>query len=180
MDRGMFKQCLTNHASGVCLLAAPSALDEARQTTSITPQSVRKALSMARDMFPYVVVDTDHNYGEEQAQALFQSNVILIVMRLEFTALRHVRRTLSYFETLGITTDRVCLVVNRYRKAKELKISQVEESLGLRVIHTIPDDPGTVTRANNKGVPFVLDRPSAPVSRCLVDVSRSVNGAYPT
>lgn len=177
MDMRMFDQCLANHPSGVRLLAAPDSIDDA---TQVTPQSVRKALSMARDVFSYVVVDMDHTYGDVQAQSLFQSNVILLVMRLEFAALRHVRRTLSYLKKLGITTDRVCLVVNRFRKSKELRISQVEDALGIRVKHTIPDDPRTVARANNKGVPFVLDRPSAAVSRSLVDVSSSVNGAYPS
>ena len=53
------------------------------------------------------------------------------------------------------------LVVNRYGQPKEVPASKAEEALGLKIAHYIPDDPKTVNRANNNGVPLVLESPSA-------------------
>jgi MinD-like ATPase involved in chromosome partitioning or flagellar assembly len=47
----------------------------------------------------------------------------------------------------------------------------------MRIAWYIPDDPKTVNRANNNGVPFVLESPSAKVSKLITQLAFSVNGA---
>jgi MinD-like ATPase involved in chromosome partitioning or flagellar assembly len=42
----------------------------------------------------------------------------------------------------------------------------------------VPDDPKTVNRANNNGVPMVLEAPSAKVSRSLAKLAANVNGRH--
>jgi pilus assembly protein CpaE len=175
MDRSMFQQCLTAHPSGVHLLASPGSYSD---VSRVTPQGIRKALTMARGMFPYVVVDLDHSYREEHAQVLYQSDVILLVLRLDIMSLRQTRRILGYLEQLGIASERVRLAVNRYRWQKELAVSQMERALDCKIRYFIPDDPKSIKRANNNGVPVVLARPGAKVSKCLMDVAQQVNGRH--
>lgn len=175
MDAQMFEQCFAQHSSGVHLLAAPGTY---REVQSVTPQDLRKALSMARDMFAYLVIDLDHSYRKEQIQALLQSDIVLIVLRLDFTALLHTQRALHFLKEIGIDTHRIRLIVNRYRRPKELRVSQVEDSLKMKVTYFVPDDPKTIIRANNKGIPVVLFKPRARVSRSIVEIAMSVNGAH--
>ena len=177
MDRCMFEQCFVRHSSGVHLLAPPGTYAD---VGVVTPQGVRKALSMSRAMFPYVVVDLDHSYRREQAQALYQADVILLVLQLDFTSLRQSRRTLGYIEQLGIGFNQVRLVVNRYGRPKELPVFRVEEALGIKAQHFIPDQPRSVNRANNNGVPVILERPTAKVSKSIVELAMSVNGLHAT
>lgn len=174
MDCSMFRNCFARHANGVHLLAAPSRLADVKH---VTPEGVRKTLSLARSMFPYVVVDLDHTYDEPQAQVLYQADVVLLVMRLEFTALRQTRRALDYLSSIGVPTERIRLVINRYRRPRELRIKQAEDALGLKVEFYVPDDPKRVGRANNRGIPIVLESPRARVSRSIVNIAASVNGA---
>ena len=133
---------------------------------------------MARDMFPYLVIDLDHSYRREQTQALLQSDIVLIVLRLDFTALLHTQRTLHFFKEIGVDTHRIRLIVNRYRRPKELRVSQIEDSLKMKVSYFVPDEPKTIIRANNKGIPVVLFKPNARVSRSIVEIAMSVNGAH--
>ena len=127
-------------------------------------------------MFPYVVIDLDHTFAPEQVQALRQADVVVLVLRLDFTSLRNARRALDYLEQLGIDKDRVRVVVNRYGQAKEVPAGKAEEALGVKIAHYVPEDAETVNRANNNGVPVVRDSPSAQVSRSLTNLAASVNG----
>jgi pilus assembly protein CpaE len=175
MDRVMFERSLSRHASGVHLLAAPRTLADVAQ---VTPEGVRQALAVARSQFPYVVADLDHSFREEQLLLLRQADVILVVLRLDFTALRNTQRTLEYLAQLGIPTDRVRLVVNRYGQPKEVPAAKAEEALGVKIAHYVPDEPKTVNRANNSGVPVVLESPRASVSRSVTKLAISVNGRH--
>ncbi|MBI3466972.1 MAG: hypothetical protein HY000_28490 [Planctomycetes bacterium] len=175
LDRCMFEQLFVQHPSGVHLLASPRTFGE---ISDVTVEGVHQALLMARQLFPHVLVELDGSFGKEQVEAIHQANVILIVFRLDFPSLRNTRRALDYLDEMGVESERVWLVVNRYRQPKELRPAKVQDVLGRRVFLYIPDDPKTVNRANNKGVPVVLERPSARVSRCFAQLASSVNGQY--
>jgi pilus assembly protein CpaE len=175
MDRVLLERSLVRHESGVHLLAPPRTLAD---VAFVTPEGVDQALNLARAVFPYVVVDIDHGYREVQVRAIRQADVILLVIRLEFAALRNTRKALDHLEQLGIDKNRVRLVVNRYGQPKEVPVAKAEEALGVKVFHLVPDDPRAVIRANNNGVPFVLEAPSARVSKNVTRLAMSINGAH--
>jgi pilus assembly protein CpaE len=169
----MFERSLVRHASGVHLLAAPRAFADVRH---VTPDGVRQAVNVARTLFPYVVADLDHSFREEQLQVVRQADLILLVLRLDFNALRHGQRCVDYLRDLGISQERLRLVVNRYGQPKEVPHTTAEGALGMKIAHYVPDDPRTVNRANNSGVPAVLEYPRARVSRSIARLAASVNG----
>jgi pilus assembly protein CpaE len=173
MDRVMFERSLARHSSGVHLLAPPRTFAD---VAHVKPEGVRQALTLARAMFPYVVVDLDHSFREEQVQVLRQANVILLVLRLDFTSLRNTHRALHYLTDLGIDRELIQVVANRYGQPREVPVAKAEEALGRKIAHTIPDDPKTVNAANNNGVPVVLEAPSAKVSKYLTRLAAGVNG----
>ena len=177
VDRVLFDRTLTRHECGIHLLAPPRTLAD---VAHVTLEGVRQALSQAQAAFPYVVVDVDHTFGAEQTIALQEANVVLMVLRLDFTSLRNSRRALEHLEQIGVSRERVRLVVNRHGQPKEVPASKAEEALGLKITHYIPDDAKTVNRANNNGVPLILEAPSAKVSKCLISLAASVNGQHKT
>src|SRR5439155_19691086 len=120
---------LVRHASGVSLLAPPRTFADAIHATS---EGIRQTLALARYLFPYVVIDLDHSFREEQVQALRQADTILLVLRLEFTCLRNMRRVLDYLRQLGLNLERMRLVVNRYGQAEEVPAATAEEARGLK------------------------------------------------
>jgi pilus assembly protein CpaE len=173
MDRIMLNRSLVRHSSGVHLLAPPRSFGDVRM---VTVEGVRQAMALARTMFPYVIVDVEHSFGDEQLQVLRQADVILLVLRLDFTSLRHTQRTLEYLQDRGIDRSRIQVVVNRYGQPQQVPAAKAEEALGVKILHYIPDEPKTVNRANNNGVPVVLESQSAKVSRSLVQLAASING----
>lgn len=173
MDRVMFERSLVRHSSGVHLLASPQMLAD---ISFVTPEGIRQALTLARVLFPYIIVDLDHSFRTEQTQVLRQADIVLLVLRLEFTSLRNTRRTLDYLEQMGVTRERIRLVVNRYGQPKEVPAAKAEEALGMKIHHYLPDDPRSIIRANNNGVPVVIESPSAKISKSVVGLALSVNG----
>ncbi len=174
MDRAMLEAALVAHPSGVHLLAPPLMFEDIRL---VTAKGVHKTLFLVRETFPVTVADLEDCFHEEQVVALRQSNVILLVFRLDFTALRNTRRILDYFEQINVASDRVHLVINRYGQAKELPVSEAEEALGCKVAHFIPDDPKTIHGANNTGVPVVLKTPSSKVAQSIAAVAAALEPA---
>jgi pilus assembly protein CpaE len=149
MDAHMFSQCLTVHSSGIHLLAAPKSF---RESSAVTPRGVRKALGMARSLFDYVLVDLDTPSQIEQTQVLFRADTVLVVMRLDFSSVRHAQDLLAYFDDLQVESRRVHVVAGRYGRPKELKASEVEQSLGRKIEYFIPDDGRRVNSTNNQPV----------------------------
>jgi pilus assembly protein CpaE len=173
LDRTFFERSLTRHECGVHLLAPPRRFDD---VAYITPEGVQQAIELARSAYPYVLVDLDHSFRPEQAEVLRRSQLVLLVLRLDFASLRNARRAIEYMEHLGINRDRIRLVVNRHGQPKEISPARAEEALGMKVFHLVPDDPKAVNRANNNGVPVVLSEPRSYVSKSLAKLASGVNG----
>jgi len=173
MDRTLFERSLTPHASGVHLLGAPRHYDD---VVRVTPEGVHQALALAKSSFPYVLVDLDHSFRPEQVEVLREADVVLLVIRLDFASLRNARRALEHLERLGVARDRIRLIVNRYGQPKEVPFSKAEQALGMKIFHYVPDDPKSINRANNNGVPVVTESPSTRVAKSVTKLAISVNG----
>ncbi len=173
VDPSMFEQFFVRSDSNVYLLAAPGNPAYGKRVTS---KGVQQMLAMLRVRFPYVVADLDQCFGDEQIEALWQSDVILMVLRLDYISLRNARRAMDHLATVGVGLERVRLVVNRYRQPKQLTVAQAEEALGMKILHLVPDDPGRVNQATNNGVPVVLQQPRTSISNSIVNLAISMNG----
>jgi pilus assembly protein CpaE len=173
VDASMFEQCWTRHPSGVSLLAAPR---EAERAAGVTGRAVRQLLAMAQRKFPYVLADLGNTFDDPQVETLSRSDVVILVLRLDYLSVRNTRRAIERMTDLGIAIERVRLVVSRYGQRRQLSVGQAEEALGRKIEHFIPDDPSRVNRAINSGTPVVLLRPWARVSKCITLLASSVNG----
>jgi pilus assembly protein CpaE len=176
MDGTLFQQSLTRHQSGVHLLGAPRYFED---IAWITPEGVHQAIALAKSSFPYVLADLDHSFRPEQLEVLREADVILLVLRLDFASLRNARRSLEHLERMGVDRDKVRLVVNRYGQPREIPYSKAEEVLEMKIFHYVPDDPKSINRANNNGVPVVLELPRAAVSQSVTKLAVGVNGRSP-
>lgn len=173
LDQSMFEQFFVRHPTGVHLLAAPAELADVGR---VNPKGVRRTLAMARLRFPYVVVDLDRAFGSEQLEALWKSDVVLLVLRLDYTSVRNARRTIEDLSRRGVDLKRVQPVANGCGQPCQLSVAQVEEALGMKLLHCVPNDPARANRAVNTGTPLVLQRPGAKISKIIRNMAVSLNG----
>jgi pilus assembly protein CpaE len=118
VDRNVLDQMFAKHSSGLELLAAPW---DPRQASVVTPQSLRLLLAMSRAKFDYLVMDLDNRLQELQVEALWQSDLIVVVTRLDFLSVRNARRLRDRLLEMGIEEARIRLVANRYQQPRELR-----------------------------------------------------------
>jgi pilus assembly protein CpaE len=171
LDQNMFRQSLVRHSSGVHLLAAPINLQD---RNDVTPQGVRHVLGLARSTFPYVAVDLERDLDEAQLAAVHETDLILLMLRLDIASLRGARRMLDVLWQAGVPEDRVRVVASRFGQAKELPLNKVEQALGVSIPFRVPDAPADVNAAVNKGVPVVLDRPRSSVSKSFAKIATAI------
>jgi pilus assembly protein CpaE len=171
LDRAMFEKVLVAHASGVYLLGSPQVFGGLRV---VTTQGVGQALTLARKHFPHVVADVEDCFHEEQALALRQATVILLICRMDFTSLRNARRILDHLTELEVPESRIRLIANRSGQPGELPQGEAETALGRKIFHGIPDDPRTINVANNTGIPVVIKSPSTRVAQSIVQMTRLI------
>jgi pilus assembly protein CpaE len=173
LDRVMFERSLVKHDSGIALLAAPHHLDDA---SLVKADGIAQAMNLARATFPYVVADIDHSYREEQRVVLRQSDQILLPFRLDFASLRNVRRALEFLTGLDIDPEKILLIVNRYGQAHEVPAGKAAEALGREISHYVPEDTKAVNRANNHGIPLVIEAPTSKVAKSMYQLVQLVDG----
>lgn len=173
LDRSMFEQLFCVHSSGVHLLAGPDTFEEAAR---VSPDGVGRAIALARDLFRYVVLDVERSFQLLPTEALRRADIVVLVFQMDFTSLRNARRTSQRLTELGIPPERVRLVVNRYGEAKQVSVATAEKAVGA-LSWFLPYDPKSVNLANNLGVPVVLEKPSARVSKRIMELAESLNGA---
>jgi pilus assembly protein CpaE len=164
LDQKMFEQSLLGHESGASLLAAPENWEESKY---VSLDGLQKTLRFARNLFADVVVDLDVFADKDFVSALQQSTAILLMVRLDFASLRNARRLLAYFERGGVDMENVRLVAARSGRQKEISTAQVESALGLKIRHSIPEDPNAANNSLNCGVPVVLETPNSALSKAI-------------
>jgi len=171
LDRAMFEKVLVQHPCNVFLLASPQVFGGTRV---VSAQGVGQALTIARKLFPHVVVDLEDCFHEEQVLSARQAAVMLLIVRLDFTSLRNARRILEHLRELGIAESRIRLVANRFGQPNELPVPEAEAALGVKIAHFVPDDARTINGANNTGIPAVLKAPSTKVAQGITQLARTI------
>ncbi len=99
-------------------------------------------------------------------------------MQLTLPFVRDANRLLSAFRTLGYSKEKIRLLVNRLEKSTELKLADVERSLGLAAFKTLPNSYEAVAAAVNHGQPIASFARGNPVAKALQDLAQTM--ARPT
>lgn len=176
IDRRMFEQMFVVHPNGVHLLASPRSFGE---PCPVTASGLRQVVLLARAVFPSVVIDLQLKNGFREAEeaVLRLADHILLVFRMEFTALRNIRQILARLDRLGIDRDRIEFVANRFGQPHDVQRTMAESVIGFKITHCIPNDPSSINRANNDGVPVVTKSSFySTIGRSIASMATSLSG----
>lgn len=168
LDRNMLEQSVVQHASGVQLMSAPQHLSEQQ---FLTPEALLQLTTFARKVFPALMVDMHCAGGASRNELLRSADVIVTVLRSDFPSLRNLRRVLEYWGEIGIDSNRVHVIVNRYDKRHQLATSKVEASLRTNIRHFIPEDTKAVSESINLGSPVVIESPKSMAAASLSELA---------
>jgi pilus assembly protein CpaE len=147
---------------GLLALTAPT---RPRIDIDVTPDFAVALIQALRTAVDFAVLDLPVFITPASAAVLRNADRIVLVSSMSDPGVRSTQGLLSLFGDLGIDINRVTLVLNRNEANSDLTKAAVEEALGIPVAVQLPYDFVLVSTSVNRGVPFVMQRPDAQVSR---------------
>jgi len=170
LDAEFFSALLTMHSSGLAVLAASDQI----ASEAVPKSAVMKLVTLAREQFPYVVVDAGSSHGELQ-EALFEAaNVVYLLAQVSLADLRNANRVITrYFS--DSEPGHLEIVLNRY-VARTLEIDEpaITKALTRPVNWKIPNDYPSARKAQNTGVAIASE--DGLMSRIFADMARKAAG----
>jgi len=173
LDRESIKDYLVRHHTGVSILPAPLHPTEWRNMTALHIEKIIDLLAQGHD---YIVIDTPGTFNELIASTLELANVILLVTSMDIASIKDTALALEMLRAAEVSEDKVKLTINHSTSSNSLREEDVERVLEYGVTWRIPHDYN-VASANQLGIPIVVSKPYARVSRAISDIAHALSGA---
>jgi pilus assembly protein CpaE len=158
--------------SGIDILLAPPRVEMAEM---VTVRDLEKSLSMLRQLYEFVIVDTRAGLGDDVLVFLDASDLILQVLTYDSMAIRNLVMAGEAFDAIGYPPSKLATVLNRSDATGGTSKADVETALGNSIDFEIVSDGRLVLAANNEGVPFVSGSPDAPISLGVKQLAASLS-----
>ena len=88
-------------------------------------------------------------------------------MAPEMASLRSTMSALEIYDRLGVSVEKVKIVLNNNSSNPAIKQAQLEKVLKREIDFVLPYEAGEVNRALNFGQPFILSNPDLPICLAL-------------
>lgn len=167
LDIEIINEVIIEHPdSGVKILSAPMRPEHAE---SVTGEQFAMVLKFLRQMFTYVLVDMASLLTEITLATIDVSDVLILLTTQDIPSIKNARLFLDLVNALGLETDRILMVMNRYDKRRSnITPEKVSENFKQEFASVIPIDEKLVVPAMDRGIPFMLQNKSHPVSRSIL------------
>ncbi len=174
LDLTLLKRSLTKHDSGLYLLPRPIQLEDTRQ---ITPDDVKRVISLLKATFSHIIIDTSKSFSELDILALEEADDILMVTQLDLPCLRNVVRLMMSFKETDALHDKVKIIVNRAGyDAAHISLKKAQETLGSEIYWQIPNEYRVMVEVRNNGIPLIQQAPKAGITQSIRQLADALDG----
>jgi pilus assembly protein CpaE len=179
LDRQLLEIMISQHSSGLAVVAAPNQPAEMR---SFDPDVVTRILDLVSSHFDYVVFDMPRTWFSWTDSVLLGSNKMFIVSETTVPSLRHAK------QLVGAIRDRLGdgphpqVIINRFESkmfSTGLRRSDFDQALGDALAGTVPNNYVLVREAIDRGVPLEEIKPGNKITASLKKLVLPQGGARP-
>ena len=167
------KDFLAYHRSGLAYLGAVTGPE---QNLSGDPALFSKQLYGLSQSFPYIVVDAGSTLGPLQLSVMESCSAILVTLTPEVLVVNQTKRLLNEMSAATLPSPLFQIVINQASPRGGLATAAIAGSLRLPVVAVLPKDEDNSTQALQSAEPFVLSRPSIPLTNGYHDMVRRLVG----
>src|SRR5579862_7525541 len=154
LDRQLLEVMLSQHSSGLAVIAAPNRPAEMR---SFDPDVVTRLLDLVSSHFDYVVFDMPRTWFSWTDSVLMGSNKLFVISETTVPGLRQAKQLVEAIrERLG-DGPKPQVVINRFVQkmfSAGLRRSDIEQAIGDAFLACVPNDYALVREAIDRGVPL--------------------------
>ncbi|WP_040210716.1 septum site-determining protein MinD [Clostridium polynesiense] len=174
-NRCRTKQALIKDKRFPNLFLLPTA--QTKDKTDINPQQMLKLVEELKEEFDYVVIDCPAGIEQGFENSIVGADRAVVVVNPEITSVRDADRVIGKLDAKGLEDHQV--VINRLnyemtQKGDMLDISDIIETLSVKLLGVVPDDRN-ITVSTNKGEPIVLDE-KAMAGQAFKNIARRLLG----
>lgn len=153
LDATLLRQLSLIHDSGLHVLAAPT---DALESVEITDERMTRILTVARNSFRNVIVDTFPLFDRLVVSVLDYVDAAYIVLDNSVPTVVGCKQFLGLLDQISFPTETRRLVLNRFQKSAGYPSrKQVESQLGVPVDYVLPSS-NRVAAGTNIGEPTML------------------------
>ena len=175
LDAAMLDSLLTEHPSGLKVLAAPL---EPAFADDITTAGLMKMIELLKEQFDYVIVDTASMLDELLLSLIEAGDQVLMVVDMDLPSVKNAKLALETLRLLKFPTDKVQIVMNRANAKARLDEKEIETALKAKISAAVPSD-GAVAASVNEGRPVVESQPKSRIAKGFESVAELVAGPVP-
>jgi len=154
LDRQLLEVMISQHHSGLAVVAAPNRPAEMRL---FDPDVVTRLLDLVSSNFDYVVFDMPRTWFSWTDSVLLGSNKLFIVSETTVPGLRQAKQLVDAIrERLG-DGPQPQVIINRFVQklfSPGLRRSDIEQAIGDAFLACVPNDYALVREAIDRGVPL--------------------------
>ena len=157
--------------SGIDILLAPPRIEMAEM---VTTRDVEKVLSILRQLYEYVIIDTRAALSDDVLVFLDAADLILQVLTYDSMAIRSLAMSAETFAAIGYPSSKLATVLNRSDASGGFDKSDVEQALGSQIDFEVVSDGHLVLASNNEGIAFVSSSPESPIAQGVRRIADSL------
>jgi len=164
MDDAVVSEMMCEHKSGIRYIASPR-FPIAADTFS--NEILKLFMDKLKAQNDFIIADTSHDFSDMTINMLSMADSILLVMAPEMASLRSTISALEIYDRLGISVEKVKIILNNNSSNPAIKQAQLEKVLKRPIDFVLPYEAGEVNRALNFGHPFILANPDLQICLAL-------------
>jgi pilus assembly protein CpaE len=175
LDAVALDAIMASHSSGLKILAAKP--ENFRFSFDPLVEQATPLFDLLLDNYKHIVVDMPRNIDEFNAQIISRASRIVMVVQQSLPHIQDATRWQQLLrDQLGISSDNLLVVVNRYDKRAEIQLADIEKALPDAEIVTVPNQYKEVSESINLGIPMYEYARNSAVSRALIALQSRVFG----
>jgi pilus assembly protein CpaE len=175
LDSEMLDSLLTEHPSGLKVLAAPL---EPAFADDITTVGLMQMVDILQETYDYIVVDTASLLDELMLSLIEKSDDILMMVDMDLPSVKNAKLALETLRLLKFSTANVHLVMNRSNSKARLDNKEIEGALKMRISAAVPSD-AIVAASVNEGRAVVESDPKSKVAKGFESVAALIVADIP-
>lgn len=170
LDEELIDRACVSHSSGIKILPAPLNPEFA---SLVEAEQVEKVLDKLSQAFNYVIIDLPSFIHDPIIPALEKAQDILTLTTLDLASIQNLKQSVELLAGLSMRS-KVKIVANRSGSSGGIKISDLEDELGMAIKFSIPDCEKQAINAVNLGEPLVLSAKGLPAVRKIEELARNL------
>lgn len=177
LDASLLAASLVEVTPDMGVLAAP---EDPGQAMEVKPEHVDMLLNIAVSHYDFVIIDLGRILDAVTLRVLDRANAIYPVLQMTLPFIRDANRLLAVFRSLGYPPEKISPIINRFEKSGDLGLADIERTLGMSGMRTIPNSYEAVAASVNRGIPIAQIARNNPVTRSLMEFAHSLQPAEET